>query len=142
MKINEHPAQDPFQDPMIEDPILSRITLNLKQIMTDLRQLTRDNDVVAQILYGRALTLKEAADVWRCSDETVRKECKKVAAKRQPIGHKVANRWIVCRERLLDRIEQNEGPSARSIAERRINEMRLRSIAAAADRNPPTPAKR
>jgi hypothetical protein len=106
-------AQSEGADPMTNDFLIRRITAGLEQAIIDMHSLQREDDVVGLILAGGALSLDEAADVWQCSDETIRKECEASAARNKPIGVKFRGCWIVGKTRLLDLIQQKEGLPAR-----------------------------
>jgi hypothetical protein len=103
---------------MTDDSAIRGIIASLEHALVLLRRLERDDDVVALILAGGALTLDQAADVWGCSDEKIRKECEKAAANK-PIGVKFATRWIVGKRRLFELIERSDGKPARLVAEDR-----------------------
>ncbi|QOZ24109.1 hypothetical protein XH93_11380 [Bradyrhizobium sp. CCBAU 51753] len=99
---------------------MGRIITNLEQALADLELLESDHDVIGELLRGSALDLDEAADAWQRSDETVRKECEKAAAKKRWIGFKFKGRWIIGEKRLLNWIEQVDGLPARLAAESRL----------------------
>jgi hypothetical protein len=107
---------------MIDDPVMRRITTYLKQALADLQLFERDHDAISQILAGGVLDLDDAAYAWGCSDETMRKECEKAAAKKKWIGVKFRKCWIIGRQRLLDWIELQDGLHARLVAEDRLKE--------------------
>jgi hypothetical protein len=81
------------------------------------------DDVIALIIAGELLTLDQADDVAECSDETIRRACELSAATSNPIGVKLAGRWLVGKARLLDDIEAGRlgrrEPDARQRAEAR-----------------------
>jgi hypothetical protein len=106
---------------MIDDSVLRGITSSLEQALALLRQLEKDEDVIASILAGDALNLDQAADVWQCSDEKVRRECERRATWNEPLGVKLGC-WIVGKRRLLDLIERHDGKHARLVAEDRAKQ--------------------
>jgi hypothetical protein len=70
------------------------------------------------------LTLDQAADVAECSDEKIRRACELAAATNNPIGVKLAGRWLVGKARLLDdleggKLDRRGGLDARRRAEER-----------------------
>jgi hypothetical protein len=85
---------------------------------------TRDADVISLILAGELLTLDQAADVAECSDEKIRRACELAASTNNPIGVKLAGRWLVGKARLLDdleggKLDRRGGLDARRRAEER-----------------------
>lgn len=82
------------------------------------------------------LTLKHAAYARQCSAETMRKECEKSAATKRALGFKFSNRWIICKTRLLDSVEEREGAPARLVAETRLKEYEQEQRAHAIRREP------
>jgi hypothetical protein len=113
---------------MINNPLMRRITDNIRQLMAYVQQLERDDDVIGHILAGGALTLDEAADVWQCCDETMRKECEKAAARNEPIGIKFRGFWIIGTTRLLNLIDQTDSRHARLVAEDRAKKYGSRQL--------------
>jgi hypothetical protein len=113
---------------MINNPLMHRITDNIRQLMAYVQQLERDDDVIGHILAGGALTLDEAADVWQCCDTTMRKECEKAAARNEPIGIKFGGCWIIGTTRLFNLIEKNDGRHARLVAEDRAKKYSSRML--------------
>ena len=63
-------------------------------------------DVVDQILRGELLSLRDAADVFECSDEKLRKLCKLTAETKRPLGVSIGGRWLASVPKLLDDLEQ------------------------------------
>jgi len=67
---------------------LQHARADIDRILANVRQLERDGDVIGLVRAGSVLTLDQAADIWQCSDEKVRKECEKPTP--EPIGVKFA----------------------------------------------------
>jgi hypothetical protein len=103
---------------MIVDALIRRINGCIEQLMEDLRQLKR-SDYLISLIQGGTFTLEEAADVWECSIEKVRKECEKAAATRNLLGVKRVNGWIIGKPQLFDLIEKKDGKPKRLKAESR-----------------------
>src|SRR5262249_48252797 len=73
----------------------------------------------------RRNALRDAADVFECSDEKLRKLCELTAGTKRPLGIKIAGRWLASVPKLLDDLEQGildrdrRGPDERRRAEER-----------------------
>ena len=71
---------------MIDDAVILRgIIASFERAMADLRRFERARDAIGLLLAGDWLTLKQAAYVRNCSDETIRKECETTAATDCPL---------------------------------------------------------
>jgi hypothetical protein len=97
---------------MTDDDGLDEILASLEQIIADLRRYGRDRDGIGD----RLLTIKQAADVWQCCGEKIRKNCEEGAAANEPLGFKAGPVWMIFMTRLLDRIERVDGKDARKAA--------------------------
>jgi hypothetical protein len=100
---------------------LDRFAADARRLGERARQLDSRGDVIDSILAGELLTLEQAADIAGCSDEKIRRACEQAAAAKDPIGVKVAGRWLVGKTRLLDLIERGK------LDGRRGREARLRA---------------
>jgi hypothetical protein len=109
---------------MIVDVLLRRINASIEQLMEDLRQLKR-SDYVISLIQGGTFTLEEAADVWECSIEKIRKECERAARTRNPLGVKRVNGWIIGKPQLFELIERKDGKPERIEAETRARKYDL-----------------
>src|SRR5258708_6856727 len=112
---------------MSDDDFISRIIASAEQVVAYARRIERDHDLVA-IVRANALSLKEAADALECSDETVRRACKRTAATKYAIGVKFKGKWMVDKTRLPDWVERKKGVNKRKIVEKRLRHARPREL--------------
>jgi hypothetical protein len=119
---------------MVDYSLLLQIIARIEQILADLQRLQRANDVIALILAGDLLTLRQAAQIAGCSDETIRRACEKAAEMNEWLGVNIETRWLVGKMRLLERIERNKGKPERLKAETRAKKYASWGAAAEAAR--------
>lgn len=116
---------------------LDRVAAEARRLVDRARQLESEGDVIDLILRGELLTLDQAADVAECSDEKIRRACELAAATNNPLGVKLAGRWLVGKARLFDDIEHGKLDGRRGKDARQRAEERARKYAGWARLQPP-----
>jgi hypothetical protein len=74
---------------------------------------------------GEILTCRRAGLIRGLSSEQSRKRCVHTAEVGQPIGIRTDSIWLISKKRLLEDIEEYEGPYARLVAEDRARKLHL-----------------
>jgi hypothetical protein len=100
---------------------LDHVAAEARRLAEVARRLDSRGDVIDSILAGELLTLEQAADIAECSGEKIRRACELALSANDPIGVKLACRWLVGKTRLFDIIERGK------LDGRRGRQVRLRA---------------
>jgi hypothetical protein len=111
---------------MSDDDFLSQFIADVERLAVDARRIKRDRSLDARFRAREFLSMREAAVVALCSDETIRRACVRTKDRKDALGTFYEGRWFVDTTRLLDWIGRRgtTGPTNRRNAMERIRNLR------------------
>jgi hypothetical protein len=99
---------------MYDPDLIARMEATTAEAVAALRKLPMSSDWVSAFEDGDAIGTDEAAYIWNCVPETVRRRAAVAAGTNRPLGVWFAQSvWLVSKTRLFDAIETREGLSGR-----------------------------
>jgi hypothetical protein len=102
---------------MHDSDLIARLEAAATEAVAALRLCPASNDWVSAFEDGDAIGTDEAAYIWNCVPETVRRRAEAAAGTDHPLGIWFAQSvWLISKVRLLDAVEVREGLSGRLAA--------------------------
>jgi hypothetical protein len=102
---------------MYDPDLITRMEAATAEAVAALRTVPASSDWVSAFGDGDAIGTDEAAHIWNCVPETVRRRAEAAAGTDRPLGIWFAQSvWLISKARLLDTIEVREGLSGRLAA--------------------------
>jgi hypothetical protein len=115
---SKHGPQLPIGDAMHDSDLIARLETAATEAVAALRRRRpASDDWVSAFVDGDAIGTDEAAYIWDCVPETVRRRAEAAAGTDHPLGIWFAQSvWLISKARLFDAIEVREGLSGRLAA--------------------------
>jgi hypothetical protein len=107
----------PIGDAMRDSDLIERLEAVSSEAVAVLRTRPASSDWVSAFEDGDAIGTDEAAYIWNCVPETVRRRAEAAAGTNHPLGIWFAQSvWLISKARLLDAIEIRDGLPGRLAA--------------------------
>src|SRR5258708_35320456 len=102
---------------MHDSDLIARLETAATEAVAALRLRPASDDWVSAFVDGDAIGTDEAAYIWNCVPETIRRRAEAAAGTNRPLGIWFAQSvWLISKARLFDAIEFREGLSGRLAA--------------------------